>query len=1521
MSLLLLGLLFAINGRAAAPTNDDGLPPVLDCPGPGMAEVQALVAAPDLPLVGCRVRIEAGRTRLYAYNSVCHEEIFTPPADLPVQWALVSWPTGAAPEFSGASTLATLALPRVGQYRVRFTVCTNGNCTVSLGEGSARRAYSIAGAASAEVVINAVNQTSIPPEVYPELPGFVISNATPRSVFDQAALNCACSPDGGGLVDPQWVTVGPFDPNAPYAKIEGEVFNSWMATKDSPFNHSGAGPGNVMDVNIRVDVDPPYRWRVATRPEFDSPYVMTAEWERTSIPERVRPVYGDRVAAWGIWIHDCGHEPFYTELHPLVGLAVMRPRAIELPSNRVFRFETPTGFTDATVGNNVWVPGIVTDIWFNRDAGEITGNCSTTGLHQPGRCLTNFNGQVYYPDGDCIRGPHPIDRLFNFNIYLPRNPRLIACEHGLDLPEPAIFIETNGPSSFGGAEPIIQVVHDAAGATYLNVTLDLTGYTADTYSRRITAAWVYPSPNNWELQKLRVRLDKLDVHDDLDDNYTGPYSDGDWGLWVQLPNVNQEWTRILDGSDNAHGVMTFNPTWETGRNDPVYWRPVEQLDSTHALGADVVIIPPFRAYGAVTTYESDYAFHQDPGRVTFDLALLLGTPRRATSDKGNYTLHYTVSPLAPPAPVLTSAALQFHNRYQITCTNAFGWRPGVPVARDPMSVNSAVVPGIAASDMRAWRGEGQPGGRFGSAMAGGDFDGDGASDLFVIEPVHVPAGPFPRASSALHFFRSQIKTLPPLPTWTMGGPSPANAFGRSIANAGDVNGDGLPDLIVGSPGFDNSAPLQTDSGAAYLWLGRSNLASVPLVFANPDWTRFPAAPNLSEYGFAVASAGDVNNDGYGDVIIGAPGWDNSTAPTVGRVFIYHGSPTGLMDTASTTIIPPVNNGQTRFGAAVTGLGDFNGDGYGDVAIGAPNYGAGQSDAGAVFVYFGSANGIITNHAARWWFLAPNNATARFGEAVAAAGDVNGDNLADLLVGAPGYGEDEILGDYGAAFLYLGGPVGSAPSPAWTRLGTYGGARFGTTLAGVGDLDRDGYDDVVVGAPGDYRTHLGEGSVAMFRGHATAAGLSATPDWEEVGQRDNAQLGSAVAAAGDVNHDGSPEFVYSALGWPSCDAVRGVAWLRFGRGPLSVRPIDMRVMRAVGEEPLPWLDPDLPNLEEILGAADQDKLAIVLAELRSILDARVLNTQFEAEALLRLAPVAAAAPTNLWNKYFGDLVFDNGAAWFVDCGATNEYRDALGRLWTPDSRYLVDGNAPLAVVAQSVDDSLLTDHYVPNEMLRSERWFNTNLLYAVSVPPGRYRVVLYFAETCLPCVGPAWGGTGCTACSRVFDVEYEGVRTNGVNPADRAVGAPLDGVGAVFKATEIISTPFDVNDGVFHLTLFDRGAGNPPENPSIKGFVLLRLPPVGKTFNRPFLSFATSIRGGTDVTLLADLKGHLALVQSGLGSVHLEMSGDLSVWQQVSAPPALLGRQARFTVPRSTSSQFFRAVLDLPDLLRAAEHSR
>ncbi len=144
-----------------------------------------------------------------------------------------------------------------------------------------------------------------------------------------------------------------------------------------------------------------------------------------------------------------------------------------------------------------------------------------------------------------------------------------------------------------------------------------------------------------------------------------------------------------------------------------------------------------------------------------------------------------------------------------------------------------------------------------------------------------------------------------------------------------------------------------------------------------------------------------------------------------------------------------------FGTSVASAGDVNGDGYDDVVVGAPLYGPG--DPGAAFLFLGSATGPST---APDWAVWPHQAYASFGTSVASAGDVNGDGYDDVVIGAPFYGPD----DGGAAFLFLGSATGLSATPDWTTFGHQTNGELGTSVASAGDVNGDGYDDVVVGAP-------------------------------------------------------------------------------------------------------------------------------------------------------------------------------------------------------------------------------------------------------------------------------------------------------------------------------------------------------------------------------------------------------------------------------------------------------------------------
>jgi len=350
------------------------------------------------------------------------------------------------------------------------------------------------------------------------------------------------------------------------------------------------------------------------------------------------------------------------------------------------------------------------------------------------------------------------------------------------------------------------------------------------------------------------------------------------------------------------------------------------------------------------------------------------------------------------------------------------------------------------------------------------------------------------------------------PVWTKESNQINGRFGSSVAGAGDVNNDGYDDIIVGASGINPA--VGTTYGMAYVYLGNANG-----VDANPVWSKQPYQPATfglaAGFGGSVASAGDVNGDGYADIIIGAVGWDDGNTDE-GAAFLYLGGSSG--PAAGPVWTGVSNQDNAHFGDSVSGAGDVNGDGFDDIVVGASNYNNGEVGEGRAYVYYGNSTGVNATP----WISEPNVAYSGYGQSVAGAGDVDGDGYDDIVVGAPGWDDTEDA--EGAAFSYLGASGGLESSPAWMVEGNQVGIAYGVAVASAGDLNDDGKSDIVVSSAGNNISDVLE-TVNIYLG--SVSGLATTPAWTEEPDQADSGFGNPVASAGDVNNDGYSDVILAA----------------------------------------------------------------------------------------------------------------------------------------------------------------------------------------------------------------------------------------------------------------------------------------------------------------------------------------------------------------------------------------------------------
>ena len=353
-----------------------------------------------------------------------------------------------------------------------------------------------------------------------------------------------------------------------------------------------------------------------------------------------------------------------------------------------------------------------------------------------------------------------------------------------------------------------------------------------------------------------------------------------------------------------------------------------------------------------------------------------------------------------------------------------------------------------------------------------DVNGDGYSD--VIAGAHLYRNGTALGAAVIYY--GSASGISPAFDWKVEGQAANDAFGYSVSTAGDVNGDGYCDVIVGAPSADNEG--QADAGRAYVYFGSSEGLST-----TPAWSAGKAQAQ-AQYGWSASTAGDVNGDGYADVIVGARKYDSGQTDE-GCVYVYYGSADG--PSASEDWWAQGNQAGGGFGNSVSTAGDVNGDGFSEVIIGAPFYKAsGIFQTGAAMIWYGTAEGLGSD---AWSIYGVQDSA--LGVSVGPAGDVNGDGLADVVVGAVVYSSGNPQSGY--ARLYMGASGGPSTTPRWSVEDSQAGACLGWSISTAGDVNGDGYADVAVGGYLTDGASADEGQVRVYYGNGEAGrGMSLNP---------------------------------------------------------------------------------------------------------------------------------------------------------------------------------------------------------------------------------------------------------------------------------------------------------------------------------------------------------------------------------------------------------------------------------------------
>lgn len=369
----------------------------------------------------------------------------------------------------------------------------------------------------------------------------------------------------------------------------------------------------------------------------------------------------------------------------------------------------------------------------------------------------------------------------------------------------------------------------------------------------------------------------------------------------------------------------------------------------------------------------------------------------------------------------------------------------------------------------------------------GDVNGDGIDDFLIGAPHTSPNGiPFSGTATVYSGATGAI-------IYEYHGPKPGDGLGSAVSGAGDVDGDGVADFIIGAPDKDPGG-VQA-AGSVWVYSGANGTVI----------HRINGTSGGQLLGGSVAAAGDVDGDGFDDIILGAPSERYADLYPAGAAYVYSGATGALLHRFESS------EWYSSFGTSVAGVGDTDGDGYDDVLVGAPSYPVNGSSRGDAFLYSGATGQLIRS-------LNSQSLGSHFGADVSSAGDVDADGIGDIVIGASftAIGSNQYAG---SVFVYSG-----ATGAQLHRLDGTGSGKLGSSVSGAGDVNGDGHADIIAGEQyADPNGLTDSGSAYIY------SGADGTILHQFDGQSNSDEMGSNVAGGGNLNGDPYPDLLIGAVG--------------------------------------------------------------------------------------------------------------------------------------------------------------------------------------------------------------------------------------------------------------------------------------------------------------------------------------------------------------------------------------------------------